>query len=191
MDSLYLDSTGGGLSLCFKSGAALRAASGGGGRTQGAEVFGLLEEVLGGVPVGALGFMAVALGPGSFTGIRLGLSVAKGFMLACGVPVIGISRFEAARISRGAPGGRCLVTFPADDRNVYAAEFSGGRPLAPPRLLERGGVKPEPGAVWLDDPEIAPEKVLEFLEAGFDRASFVQRPLVPLYIKPHYAKLPK
>jgi tRNA threonylcarbamoyladenosine biosynthesis protein TsaB len=37
--------------------------------------------------------IAVAVGPGSFTGIRVGLAAALGLSLACGVPAVGISSF--------------------------------------------------------------------------------------------------
>jgi len=39
--------------------------------------------------------VAVATGPGSFTGLRVGLSLAKGFCQALGIPVIGISSLRA------------------------------------------------------------------------------------------------
>src|SRR5690242_20485910 len=41
-----------------------------------------------------LGRIAVAVGPGSFTGIRVGLAAALGLSLASGVPVVGISSFH-------------------------------------------------------------------------------------------------
>jgi tRNA threonylcarbamoyladenosine biosynthesis protein TsaB len=39
--------------------------------------------------------IAVALGPGSFTGLRVGLSLAKGFALAQEIPLIGIPTLDA------------------------------------------------------------------------------------------------
>jgi tRNA threonylcarbamoyladenosine biosynthesis protein TsaB len=41
-----------------------------------------------------IGLVAVASGPGSFTGLRIGMSYAKGFCYAGSIPIIGISNFE-------------------------------------------------------------------------------------------------
>lgn len=40
--------------------------------------------------------VGVALGPGSFTGVRVGLSVAKGIALALNIPILGVSSLDAA-----------------------------------------------------------------------------------------------
>ena len=40
--------------------------------------------------------VAVAIGPGSFTGVRIGLSTARALALALNIPVIGITNFDAA-----------------------------------------------------------------------------------------------
>ncbi len=45
-----------------------------------------------GIAVGGLDAIGVVHGPGSFTGVRVGLSAAKGLSEACGVPVVAISR---------------------------------------------------------------------------------------------------
>lgn len=44
--------------------------------------------------------IAVALGPGSFTGLRVGLSLAKGFALAQGIPLVGIPTLDALAYSQ-------------------------------------------------------------------------------------------
>jgi tRNA threonylcarbamoyladenosine biosynthesis protein TsaB len=56
--------------------------------------------------------IAVAVGPGSFTGIRVGLAAALGLSLASGVPAVGISSFQAVAASvTHAPDVRGFRTF--------------------------------------------------------------------------------
>ena len=55
-----------------------------------------IADLLGQVPVKAedLGALAVALGPGSFTGLRIGLALAKGLALARHLPMVGIPTLD-------------------------------------------------------------------------------------------------
>jgi len=60
-----------------------------------------------GLTVQDLKLLAVATGPGSFTGLRIGLAVAKGIALACHIPILGIPTLdivaESQTISLGLP----------------------------------------------------------------------------------------
>src|SRR5260370_4420910 len=48
-----------------------------------------------GLPFSALDRIAVTTGPGSFTGLRVGLSAARGIALAAGKPVVGVTTLTA------------------------------------------------------------------------------------------------
>lgn len=71
----------------------------------------------------ALDAVAVSSGPGSFTGLRVGLSVAKGFARATGARLVAVPTLEAlARTVPGAPGAVCAV-LDARKGELYAALF--------------------------------------------------------------------
>ncbi len=76
-----------------------------------------------GVPARALAWIAADLGPGSFTGVRVGLATAEALALAAGAPVLGVSSLAA--LAHAAPVRRALTVplVPAGRRDVYAGFF--------------------------------------------------------------------
>lgn len=99
----------------------------------------LVAEVMAAVPEGfsALTRVAVAVGPGSFTGIRVGVAAARGIALAAGIPAVGVSTFSAfAAPWIGQQQGQ-IVACAIDARhgNVYIQAFdASGHVVLSPRL---------------------------------------------------------
>jgi tRNA threonylcarbamoyladenosine biosynthesis protein TsaB len=173
----------------------------------------LIEATLAraGVGFGDLDAVAATVGPGSFTGVRIGLATAHGLALALDIPVLGITTFEAvAHAAAREVGGRspCLVVLETKRADVYAQLLpAGGGALASPvaaapaavaALLPAGPivlagdaaarVRPHldrPDAVFAPGPGSADvADVAELAEAGFAEAT--ERPArpVPLYVSP-------
>ena len=67
--------------------------------------------------------LAVAAGPGSFTGVRIGVSAAKGFAWGAELPVYGVSTLEAMALSLGAWEGHICCCMDARRKQVYNAIF--------------------------------------------------------------------
>jgi tRNA threonylcarbamoyladenosine biosynthesis protein TsaB len=75
-----------------------------------------------------LDLVACATGPGSFTGIRIGIATAATLAWACGLPVLGVGSLHG--IAANAPPGAddVLVALDARRGRVFAARFRGGEP---------------------------------------------------------------
>jgi tRNA threonylcarbamoyl adenosine modification protein YeaZ len=81
--------------------------------------------------------IVVTVGPGSFTGLRVGISAARGIALASGKPAIGLSTLSAFAAPYVAADETAVIVAAIDARhaNVYLQVFGGnGQTLAAPRL---------------------------------------------------------
>ena len=67
--------------------------------------------------------LAVAAGPGSFTGIRIGVSAAKGVAGGAELPVYGVSTLEAMALGLGAMDGHVCACMDARRKQGYNAVF--------------------------------------------------------------------
>jgi len=67
--------------------------------------------------------IAATVGPGAFTGIRIGLAAARGFALAAGLPVIGVTTLEAVAAAQDSGGHPLLVALDSKREDVYVQLF--------------------------------------------------------------------
>lgn len=75
--------------------------------------------------------LGVTIGPGTFTGLRVGLAAARGLALATGLPLVGITTLQAIAANVAAGEGRILTLLDAKRGAVYGQIFETGPLLAP------------------------------------------------------------
>ena len=95
-----------------------------------------------GVPLGEIDLYAVAAGPGSFTGLRIGIATVQGLAFTTARQVVGVSALEALAQSAGRPPGDFVASWiDARRHDVFAALYRvvDAPPFSPDRLLEVEG----------------------------------------------------
>lgn len=103
-----------------------------------------------GARTGELDGIAVGIGPGSFTGVRVGLATARGLALALGVPVAGVSTLDA--LASGAP--RALPLVDARRGEVFVLQGE-------PRVLPPDQLQVTPGLVLVGSGAVRYRALLE------------------------------
>lgn len=150
----------------------------------------------------ALDRIAVTVGPGSFTGLRVGLATARALALACGTPVVGVTTTEALAAAAAKDGRRVLAAIDSKRADLFLQWFGpDGVALAPP-----GSAEPEAVRAQLAEAETLvvgdagellglPAPALQTPDPAVVAALAAARPLPEappqaLYIRPPDAALP-
>jgi len=145
---IALDSAGPriGVALLHDGAVAVRLADGGRGTER--QLVGLVAELFdeAGVARSAVDAVAVSIGPGAFTGLRVGIATAGGLAQALARPVVPIGSLEPRALHVGL-AGELLVMLDARKQRVYAAAWHDTE-------LVRGAVdvSPTEAIAWMSAP---------------------------------------
>jgi tRNA threonylcarbamoyladenosine biosynthesis protein TsaB len=170
-----------------------------------------------GVSRAALDGIAVALGPGGFTGIRVGLGAAQGIALALKARLIGVTSFAAVAAALPAGPGVALIALDSRREDLYVQLFdrSSGLALSEPAAVMPVALVEYVGALAADsalliagniaeiaavalagrfDIEIAAESAPDargVLAAALRQIEPAESPVRPLYLRPPDVTMPK
>ena len=122
----------------------------------------------------ALDRVGVTVGPGSFTGLRVGLAFAKGLGLALDRPVVGIGVLEALALDAG--DGFVAAVVDARRDQVYLQLFDGGRALMAPDVLPVDIAAARLAELWTGGPAALTGPGAALLAGVLPQAALVERP---------------
>jgi tRNA threonylcarbamoyladenosine biosynthesis protein TsaB len=119
---------------------------------QTTELLPRLEQVMAwsGVQPASLAALAVSIGPGSFTGLRVALSLAKGMALAHGLPLIGVPTLDATAYPHLGSESVCAVVQAGRGRVLWSM-YEPGAPAASDSAMTLGGWRGRRTAIALTD----------------------------------------
>ena len=123
MNVLALDTSTEYCSCALRAGGEVRQRLALAGQTHSRLLLPMVSELLAeaGLTLGQLHGIAVAVGPGSFTGVRIAAAVGQGLAFGAGLPVAAVGTLDALAWGTGA--GRVLACTDARMGEVYAAAF--------------------------------------------------------------------
>lgn len=166
---------------------------------QDAALPGLVDDILAqaGLTFREVKQIAVCVGPGSFTGLRIGLAYARGLALALHVPCYGLTSLEACLAPR--TDGRVRVALQAQKRppdiTFWVQDFDGLTALRPPAELSLDEVRATHWRLECDRPDLVEGASLAGpdpyrMAARVGHLTPDQRPPVPAYVRAPDAALP-
>lgn len=99
------------------------------------QVLGLAEEALAaaGIELAAVDRIGVGVGPGSFTGLRIGIATARALAHSAGLELVPVSTLGALAVAAG--DGPVLAVLDARRGEAFVALWEGGRQVSAPRAL--------------------------------------------------------
>lgn len=108
----------------------------------------LVGQVLKKVP--RIDSVAIGMGPGPFTGLRVGIAFGQAFALARGIPWIGVSSLAAMALVHSDP--EFIVAIDARRREFFCEHYLDGKLYAPSRTLLREELEGFPIPIYQDPP---------------------------------------
>lgn len=158
---------------------------------QGEKTTALIGELLNesGHNISEVTDLVVGVGPGPFTGLRVGIATAQAFAFARHLPTVGICSLDAIGLSYESS---CIVVTDARRKEVYWARYDRGRREGPAVATPDSLVSTHPDAFFIGPAVSKYQDIFDGVEMTLDAAKLVDvarsfpelhLPLSPLYLR--------
>jgi tRNA threonylcarbamoyladenosine biosynthesis protein TsaB len=107
----------------------------------------------------------VTIGPGLYTGLRVGVATAQGIARAGNLPLVGVGRLELDAYPHRDFGGSVVAVHDAKRGELAWAAYRDGREVAPPQLAKAGELAAAQSGKTMFVGEISPALSAELIEA--------------------------
>ena len=154
----------------------------------------LLEE--NGFTIAQIDLFAVDVGPGSFTGVRIGVSLVNALAFAAGKQVVAVDSLETLALSAGETSRPVAAMIDARNGNAYAALYQAGEALIEPcatEMMEFAAKLPQ-DVLFVGDVKTKEETYPRAKHVGVAALRHVERATEeadPIYLRPSQAERTK
>ena len=154
----------------------------------------LLEE--NGVTISQIDLFAVDVGPGSFTGVRIGVSLVNALAFAAGKQVVAVDSLETLALSAGETSRPVAAMIDARNGNAYAALYQAGEALIEPcatEIMEFAAKLPQ-DVLFVGDVKTKEKTYPRAKHVGVAAFRHVERAIIeadPIYLRPSQAERTK
>ncbi len=132
----------------------------------------LVEQLL--ADSSEIDLVAIAMGPGPFTGLRVGIAFGEAFALARGIPWVGVSTLAAMALAHTEV--EFVVAIDARRREFFCEHYSQGKLYAPARTLQREELALVPFPIFYDPPKAEDIAQLAATSMGVQEPIYIRKP---------------
>ena len=182
----------------FRDGALVAELEADAGKKHAQTVLPMMEQLLeeNGVAITQIDYFAVDIGPGSFTGVRIGVSLVNALAFAAGKQVVAVDSLETLALSAGETSRPVAAMIDARNGNAYAALYQAGSTLIEPCAVQTESflAKLPQDAILVGDVQAEPKTYPRAKHVGVAALRHVERATEeadPIYLRPSQAERTK
>jgi tRNA threonylcarbamoyladenosine biosynthesis protein TsaB len=120
--------------------------------------------------------IGISMGPGSFTGLRIGMAAAKSFAMAATIPLVGVPTLDALALCSGVKNSLLCCLLDARKQEVYGAFYRTDETGWPSRIIDPVAMRPADILQDVDEPVVLVGPGAQVYRGIFQGSDYVYLP---------------